>query len=59
MPGARNAPPPARQQPPEPEIDREKTCPLLMRVFPKLNGHHKLDEFSKGDSLPPEVSLLI
>ena len=28
------------------EIDREKTCPLLIRVFCKPGGHHKLEEFA-------------
>uniref|UniRef100_A0A061R694 Histone deacetylase complex subunit SAP18 n=1 Tax=Tetraselmis sp. GSL018 TaxID=582737 RepID=A0A061R694_9CHLO len=47
--------PPTRQAPPGPpsfEVDRVKTCPLLLRVFPKLGGHHKLEEFQKGSELP-------
>ncbi len=27
-------------------IDREKTCPLLIRVFCKPGMHHKLEEFA-------------
>lgn len=27
-------------------IDREKTCPLLIRVFCKPGSHHKLEEFA-------------
>ena len=26
-------------------VDREKTCPLLLRMFFRFNGHHHLDEF--------------
>jgi len=31
-------------------IDREKTCPLLLRVFVSDNGrHHRPEEFSRGN----------
>lgn len=55
-PGPRG-PPPAASQPAAPalEIDREKTCPLLMRVFPKQGGHHKLEDFTDRAKLPDEV----
>lgn len=36
-------PPPAQ---PEFVVDREKTCPLLLRVFTKPGSHHKLEEFA-------------
>ncbi|PHT87397.1 Histone deacetylase complex subunit SAP18 [Capsicum annuum] len=26
-------------------VDREKTCPLLLRVFTKVGGHHNENEF--------------
>jgi len=30
-------------------VDREKTCPLLLRVFVSDNGrHHYMEEFSRG-----------
>nr|XP_054752938.1 histone deacetylase complex subunit SAP18-like [Lytechinus pictus] len=37
-------------KPPAPEnpIDREKTCPLLLRVFCNNNRHHQEHEFSRG-----------
>lgn len=56
-------PPPARVPgpvpiPPEPEpvevVDREKTCPLLLRVFPKLGGHHRLEEYARRGQEPKE-----
>jgi histone deacetylase complex subunit SAP18 len=33
--------PPIEKLPPPVSVDREKTCPLLLRVFPKKGGHHK------------------
>jgi hypothetical protein len=39
---------PPRMAEPEIVIDREKTCPLLLRVFYKNGGHHKLEEFAVG-----------
>ncbi|CAB1327748.1 unnamed protein product [Coregonus sp. 'balchen'] len=34
---------------PEKPIDREKTCPLLLRVFTTNSGrHHRVDEFARG-----------
>ncbi|KAG2428461.1 hypothetical protein HXX76_011580 [Chlamydomonas incerta] len=57
-PGPRG-PPPAAAQPAAPaeEIDREKTCPLLMRVFPKQGGHHKLEDFTDRTKLPDEIAI--
>ncbi|CAD7699811.1 unnamed protein product [Ostreobium quekettii] len=34
------------------ELDREKTCPLLLRVFPKTGGHHRLEDFAKRGQEP-------
>ncbi|KAK2078267.1 hypothetical protein QBZ16_004136 [Prototheca wickerhamii] len=31
----------------EPPVDREKTCPFLLRMFPKLGSHHVLEEFGR------------
>lgn len=31
----------------KPSIDREKTCPLLLRVFCNQGRHHRLDEYSR------------
>eukprot|EP00967_Tisochrysis_lutea_P078767 scaffold107363_cov24-Tisochrysis_lutea.AAC.1 len=30
------------------QVDREKTCPLLLRVYTKHGSHHKLEEFAVG-----------
>jgi len=30
------------------EINREKVCPLLLRVFPKVGVHHQVSEYAKG-----------
>ncbi|XP_054433042.1 histone deacetylase complex subunit SAP18-like [Pteronotus mesoamericanus] len=43
---------------PEKPIDRDKTCPPLLRVFAVNNGrHHRLDEFSRGNV--PSIELQI
>eukprot|EP01120_Amphizonella_sp_Union-15-10_P012162 TRINITY_DN5363_c0_g1_i1.p1 TRINITY_DN5363_c0_g1~~TRINITY_DN5363_c0_g1_i1.p1 ORF type:complete len:189 (-),score=31.46 TRINITY_DN5363_c0_g1_i1:9-575(-) len=36
-----------REQPPKEvfKVDREKTCPLLLRVFTKMGGHHSPEDF--------------
>lgn len=31
-----------------------QTCPLLLRVFPKLNGHHALVEFAERGKEPKD-----
>ena len=36
----------------KPEVDRETTCPLLLRVFPKAGQHHVTSAFSRHDRLP-------
>ena len=36
--------------PGEKSVDREKTCPLLLRVFTSYSRHNRLDEFEKGKS---------
>lgn len=41
---------------PKPDIDREKTCPLLLRMFCKLDGHHSVDDYQKGN-VPVEDEL--
>lgn len=59
-PGARGPPPGPpgvgqQQAPQEAElVDREKTCPLLLRVFVRNGAHHKLEEFADRNKLPPE-----
>jgi len=41
------------------EINREKVCPLLLRVFPKIGGHHQISDFQvKGkEPLDDEVQV--
>ncbi|KAG8200537.1 hypothetical protein JTE90_000610 [Oedothorax gibbosus] len=38
-------------------IDREKTCPLLLRVFLNNNRHHSTSEFFKGNVPPNELQI--
>ncbi|GAU40801.1 hypothetical protein TSUD_348980 [Trifolium subterraneum] len=62
--GGRPLPPPPRGPPPpssrprlEP-VDREKTCPLLLRVFTKIGNHHTMDDFSvRGKEPKDEVQI--
>ena len=37
-------------------VDREKTCPFLLRVFYKINGNNPLSLFS-GDKFPSELDI--
>lgn len=37
-------------------IDREKTCPLLLRVFCSTGRHHSTAEFAHGNVPTNEVS---
>lgn len=32
-------------------VDRQKTCPMYVRLFCRMNGHHRLEEFTR-DNLP-------
>ncbi|CAH9145842.1 unnamed protein product [Cuscuta epithymum] len=44
----------ARSEP----VDREKTCPLLLRVFTKVGGHHAESEFAvRGKEPKDEVQI--
>ncbi|URD92442.1 histone deacetylase complex subunit [Musa troglodytarum] len=39
-------------------IDREKTCPLLLRVFTKIGGHHPAEDFAvRGKEPKDEVQI--
>uniref|UniRef100_A0A4W5RRT9 Histone deacetylase complex subunit SAP18 n=1 Tax=Hucho hucho TaxID=62062 RepID=A0A4W5RRT9_9TELE len=43
---------------PEKPIDREKTCPLLLRVFTTNGGrHHRGDEFARGQVPSSELQI--
>lgn len=47
-------PPPRRFEP----VDREKTCPLLLRVFTKIGGHHNQEDFAvRGKEPKDEVQI--
>ncbi|CAN6485175.1 unnamed protein product [Victoria cruziana] len=64
--GGRPLPPPPQQRappgpPPRPRfepIDREKTCPLLLRVFTKIGTHHTKEDFAvRGKEPKDEVQI--
>ncbi|BAT97833.1 hypothetical protein VIGAN_09139900 [Vigna angularis var. angularis] len=63
--GGRALPPPPRGPPPPPPsrprlepVDREKTCPLLLRVFTKTGGHHSMEDFAvRGKEPKDEVQI--
>ncbi|KAL9289861.1 hypothetical protein ACSQ67_024367 [Phaseolus vulgaris] len=63
--GGRALPPPPRGPPPPPPsrprlepVDREKTCPLLLRVFTKIGGHHSMEDFAvRGKEPKDEVQI--
>ncbi|KAL9231059.1 hypothetical protein vseg_006327 [Gypsophila vaccaria] len=39
-------------------VDREKTCPLLLRVFTKVGGHHTNEDFAvRGKEPKDEVQI--
>ena len=51
---------PISQAPPlvGPLIDRERTCPLLLRVFPKPGAHHRLEDFhTRGVEPTDEIQI--
>mmetsp|Transcript_23946 Transcript_23946/g.26581 ORF Transcript_23946/g.26581 Transcript_23946/m.26581 type:complete len:132 (+) Transcript_23946:2-397(+) len=41
------------------KIDREKSCPLLLRVFTKLGEHHRADEFAGKGKEPVDDEVQI
>lgn len=52
------APPPALPRPRFEPVDREKTCPLLLRVFTKIGGHHNEEDFAvRGKEPKDEVQI--
>lgn len=60
----RPIPPAQRRGPPPPirarfePVDREKTCPLLLRVFTKVGGHHVKEDFAvRGKEPKDEVQI--
>ncbi|CAN1236696.1 Histone deacetylase complex subunit SAP18 [Linum grandiflorum] len=58
QPPGNRGPPLSRGPPPLPPVDREKTCPLLLRVFTKIGGHHGKEEFQvRGKEPKDEVQI--
>ncbi|KZV50149.1 hypothetical protein F511_30023 [Dorcoceras hygrometricum] len=57
----RGPPPPPSAKPLAPRsepVDREKTCPLLLRVFTKVGGHHGDGDFAvRGKEPKDEVQI--
>nr|XP_031834043.1 histone deacetylase complex subunit SAP18 isoform X2 [Nomia melanderi] len=45
------------KQLPEKPIDREKTCPLLLRVFCNTGRHHNIMEYSRGNVPSNELQI--
>ncbi|KVH89160.1 Sin3 associated polypeptide p18 [Cynara cardunculus var. scolymus] len=60
-PSARGPPGPPLHGKPGPRfepVDREKTCPLLLRVFTKIGGHHSQADFAvRGKEPKDEVQI--
>ncbi|XVF13238.1 hypothetical protein REPUB_Repub08aG0191400 [Reevesia pubescens] len=51
-------PPPLASRPRLEPIDREKTCPLLLRVFTKTGSHHNEEDFAvRGKEPKDEVQI--
>ena len=38
-----------RLEPPKYTVDREATCPMLLRVFCSTSRHNSMSEYMKGD----------
>ncbi|CAK9134486.1 unnamed protein product [Ilex paraguariensis] len=56
--GPRGPPPGAKFPPRFEPVDREKTCPLLLRVFTKIGGHHTDMDFAvRGKEPKDEVQI--
>ncbi|KAF5460756.1 hypothetical protein F2P56_020602 [Juglans regia] len=52
------APPSLPTRPRFEPVDREKTCPLLLRVFTKIGGHHNEEDFAvRGKEPKDEVQI--
>ncbi|XP_062146610.1 histone deacetylase complex subunit SAP18-like [Alnus glutinosa] len=52
------APPPTLARPRFEPVDREKTCPLLLRVFTKIGSHHGEEDFVvRGKEPKDEVQI--
>jgi len=47
---------PKKEEKPE-AVDREKTCPLLLRVFTTKGNHHRPDDFSRNQTPSNELQV--
>lgn len=41
------------------QTDRTKTCPMMLRLFCREGGFHKIDDFWKKSSLPIDDELIV
>ncbi|XVF79942.1 hypothetical protein PTKIN_Ptkin15bG0030700 [Pterospermum kingtungense] len=58
LPHSARGPPPPPPRPRFEPVDREKTCPLLLRVFTKIGGHHSKEDFAvRGKEPKDEVQI--
>lgn len=48
---------PLEEKKEEKQIDREKTCPLLLRVFVSKGRPHQISEYSRGNVPPNELQI--
>nr|CAG4645925.1 EOG090X0HU3 [Lynceus sp. MCZ IZ 141354] len=46
-----------RKHEPQKPIDREKTCPLLLRVFYSTGRHHNVSDFARGSVPSNELQI--
>ncbi|XP_011454284.3 histone deacetylase complex subunit SAP18 [Magallana gigas] len=45
------------QREPEKPVDREKTCPLLLRVFNNIGRHNAMSEYHRGQTPANELQI--
>lgn len=45
------------QREPEKPVDREKTCPLLLRVFNNIGRHNPMSEYHRGQTPANELQI--
>jgi len=39
------------------EVNREKVCPLLLRVFPRVGSHHRAEDYQRKEPVDDEVQI--
>ena len=50
-------PPPPPPPPPQRAVDRERTCPLLVRCFLREGGHHKQEDYAVRGQEPVDAEV--